>query len=79
MSEVADLSRQDAVIKVFGVGGGGGNTVQHMMDSHIEGVEYVYANTDSQALRHTKVDTVLQLGSAITKGLGAGSNPTVGR
>ena len=78
MSELAELSRQNAVIKVIGVGGGGGNAVQHMMKYPIEGVEYIYANTDSQALRNAKVNTILQLGSNITNGLGAGSNPIVG-
>ena len=62
MSELAELSRQNAVIKVIGVGGGGGNAVQHMMNHPIEGVEYIYANTDSQALRNARVNTILQPG-----------------
>lgn len=79
MFELMDAYSQSAVIKVIGVGGGGGNAVQHMVNSAIEGVDFVCANTDSQALKHTNAKTVLQLGSDITKGLGAGSNPVVGR
>lgn len=79
MFELMDAYSQSAVIKVIGVGGGGGNAVQHMVNSSIEGVDFVCANTDSQALKNTNAKTVLQLGSEITKGLGAGSNPVVGR
>lgn len=79
MFELMDAYSQSAVIKVIGVGGGGGNAVQHMVNSAIEGVDFVCANTDSQALKNTNAKTVLQLGSEITKGLGAGSNPVVGR
>ncbi len=79
MFELMDAYGQSAVIKVIGVGGGGGNAVQHMLGAQIEGVEFVCANTDSQALRSTTVKTVLQLGSDITKGLGAGANPEIGR
>ncbi len=79
MFELMDAYSQSAVIKVIGVGGGGGNAVQHMVNSAIEGVDFVCANTDSQALKNTNAKTVLQLGSDITKGLGAGSNPVVGR
>ena len=79
MFELMDAYSQSAVIKVLGVGGGGGNAVQHMVNSAIEGVDFVCANTDSQALKNTNAKTVLQLGSDITKGLGAGSNPVVGR
>ena len=79
MFELMDAYSQSAVIKVLGVGGGGGNAVQHMVNSAIEGVDFVCANTDSQALKNTNAKTVLQLGSEITKGLGAGSNPVVGR
>jgi cell division protein FtsZ len=64
---------------VIGVGGGGGNAVNHMVNSGIEGVQFVCANTDAQALRRLHVDTILQLGSELTKGLGAGANPDVGR
>ena len=79
MFELMDAYSQSAVIKVIGVGGGGGNAVQHMVNTAIEGVDFVCANTDSQALKNTNAKTVLQLGSDITKGLGAGSNPVVGR
>ncbi len=79
MFELMDAYSQSAVIKVIGVGGGGGNAVQHMVDTAIEGVDFVCANTDSQALKNTNAKTVLQLGGDITKGLGAGSNPVVGR
>jgi cell division protein FtsZ len=79
MFELMDAYSQSAVIKVIGVGGGGGNAVQHMVNSAIEGVDFICANTDSQALKNTNAKTVMQLGSEITKGLGAGSNPVVGR
>jgi cell division protein FtsZ len=77
--ELMDVYSQNAVIKVIGVGGGGGNAVNHMVNSGIEGVQFVCANTDAQALRRLRVDTILQLGSELTKGLGAGANPDVGR
>jgi cell division protein FtsZ len=79
MFELMDSFSQSAVIKVIGIGGGGGNAVQHMVSTDIDGVDFICANTDSQALRGTNAKTVLQLGSEITKGLGAGSNPMVGR
>jgi len=79
MFELAEELPQSAVIKVIGVGGGGGNAVQHMVDNNIEGVEFICANTDSQALRKVDVRSVIQLGGAVTKGLGAGANPEVGR
>ena len=79
MFELMDTHTQNAVIKVIGVGGGGGNAVNHMMESSIEGVEFICANTDAQALKHSSVKTILQLGAAITKGLGAGASPLVGR
>jgi cell division protein FtsZ len=79
MFEVMDAYSQNAVIKVIGVGGGGGNAVTHMVTSGIEGVEFMCINTDAQALKHSKVKTSLQIGSDITKGLGAGANPDVGR
>ncbi len=69
----------NAVIKVIGVGGGGGNAVNHMIRSNIEGVEFVCANTDAQALKSISGGSILQLGANITKGLGAGTNPDVGR
>lgn len=72
-------STSDAVIKVFGVGGGGGNAVNHMVEHAIEGVEFYVANTDAQALRKNAAINKIQIGSAVTKGLGAGANPEVGR
>jgi cell division protein FtsZ len=69
----------DAVIKVVGVGGGGGNAVEHMVRESIEGVEFISVNTDAQALRKSNVNTAIQIGGDITKGLGAGANPQVGR
>ena len=68
-----------AVIRVIGVGGGGGNAVEHMVESAVEGVEFVCVNTDSQALKNASTETVVQLGTNVTKGLGAGANPEVGR
>ena len=79
MFELIDNQPQNAVIKVVGIGGGGGNAVKHMIDNHVEGVEFICANTDSQALVDVETRTVLQLGGNITKGLGAGANPEVGR
>lgn len=79
MFELVDAYSQSAVIKVIGVGGGGGNAVQHMLGAAIEGVDFVCVNTDSQALKNSSVKTALQLGSDITKGLGAGANPEIGR
>lgn len=70
---------EEAIIKVIGVGGGGGNAVEHMVAQTIEGVEFVTANTDSQALRNSSADVTLQLGANVTKGLGAGANPEIGR
>jgi cell division protein FtsZ len=79
MFELMESHSQAAVIKVIGVGGGGGNAVNHMVESTIEGVDFICANTDAQALKGSKVKTTLQLGSGITKGLGAGANPEVGK
>ncbi|GGK07622.1 cell division protein FtsZ [Pseudomonas matsuisoli] len=79
MFELVDNVPQSAVIKVIGVGGGGGNAVNHMAKSGIEGVEFICANTDAQALKNITARTVLQLGTGVTKGLGAGANPEVGR
>ena len=78
MFELMDVDNQSAVIKVIGVGGGGGNAVNHMLRSNIEGVEFICANTDAQALKNTEVRTALQLGSNVTRGLGAGANPERG-
>ncbi|WP_439135633.1 cell division protein FtsZ [Pseudomaricurvus sp.] len=77
--ELVDSVPSNAVIKVVGVGGGGGNAVKHMISNDVEGVEFICANTDAQALKDVEARTVLQLGTAITKGLGAGANPEVGR
>ncbi|MEZ5505381.1 MAG: cell division protein FtsZ [Gammaproteobacteria bacterium] len=79
MFELVDNVPQNAVIKVIGVGGGGGNAVEHMMSSQVDGVEFICANTDAQALKNMNAKTLLQLGGAVTKGLGAGANPNVGR
>ena len=80
MFELMDSYNQStAVIKVIGIGGGGGNAVEHMVLKNIEGVEFVCTNTDAQALRNSSARTTLQLGSHVTKGLGAGANPEVGR
>ncbi len=79
MFELVDNVQQNAVIKVVGVGGGGGNAVRHMLSSDIEGVEFICANTDAQALTDLEARQVIQLGGNITKGLGAGANPEVGR
>ncbi|GAB1256844.1 cell division protein FtsZ [Aurantivibrio plasticivorans] len=79
MFQLVDNVPQNAVIKVIGVGGGGGNAVRHMIDNNVEGVDFICANTDAQALKDMKARTVLQLGNNMTKGLGAGANPEIGR
>ncbi len=79
MFELMDTNTQTAVIKVIGIGGGGSNAVNHMVEAEIEGVDFICANTDAQALKGSTCKTILQLGSAITKGLGAGAQPEVGR
>jgi cell division protein FtsZ len=79
MFEVVNEYSQNAVIKVIGVGGGGGNAVETMLKSKIHGAEFILANTDSQALRDVKGATIIQIGSDITKGLGAGADPEKGR
>lgn len=79
MFVLADTENQGAIIKVVGVGGGGGNAVTHMVNSNIEGVDFICINTDAQALKHSKVKASLQIGQNITKGLGAGADPEVGR
>jgi cell division protein FtsZ len=79
MFELVDNAPQNAVIKVIGVGGGGGNAVRHMIDHDVDGVDFICANTDAQALSDITSRTVLQLGTGITKGLGAGANPEIGR
>jgi len=79
MFELMDTFTQSAVIKVIGVGGGGGNAVEHMLQQTIEGVDFICANTDAQALKKSSAKTVIQLGANVTKGLGAGANPQVGQ
>ncbi|OAD22052.1 cell division protein FtsZ, partial [Candidatus Thiomargarita nelsonii] len=78
MFELMDTYSQNAVIKVVGIGGGGGNAVEHMLQGNIEGVEFICANTDAQALKNSSARTILQLGTEVTKGLGAGANPEIG-
>lgn len=79
MFQIIDNVPETAEIKVIGVGGGGGNAVRHMISQAVDGVEFICANTDSQALKDIERATLLQLGGGITKGLGAGANPEVGR
>ncbi|MBR9858361.1 MAG: cell division protein FtsZ [Gammaproteobacteria bacterium] len=79
MFELMNDHEQEAVIKVVGVGGGGGNAVEHMVRENLEGVEFLAINTDAQALRNSSASRTLQVGGDITKGLGAGANPEVGR
>ena len=79
MFELMDTYGQQAVIKVVGVGGGGGNAVDHMVSAAIDGVEFINANTDSQALKRSQAKTILQLGANLTKGLGCGADPHIGR
>jgi cell division protein FtsZ len=77
--EFMDTQNQSAVIKVIGVGGGGGNAVEHMVQENLDGVDFICANTDSQALKNSSARTTIQIGTNITKGLGAGANPEIGR
>lgn len=79
MFEIVDTQPQEAIIKVVGVGGCGGNAIDHMIGEGVEGVEFICANTDSQALKRNRAKTLLQLGAGVTKGLGAGANPDIGR
>ena len=79
MFELMDNNNETAIIKVIGVGGGGGNAVSHMLSSGIQGVHFICANTDAQALRGTNAKTNIQIGCNITKGLGAGADPDIGR
>ena len=79
MFELVDSINDAPVIKLIGVGGGGSNAVQHMVSSGIEGVDFICANTDAQALKSMQAQTVLHIGQSITKGLGAGANPEIGR
>jgi cell division protein FtsZ len=77
--ELIEKLAPNAVIKVIGVGGGGGNAVAHMVNAGVEGVEFITANTDAQAIKQCGAKLQLQLGGNVTKGLGAGANPEVGR
>lgn len=79
MFEIMEKNPQEAVIKVIGVGGCGGNAVEHMIEKNVNGVEFICANTDMQALKKSNAPTTLQIGSDITKGLGAGAKPEIGR
>ena len=77
--EFMDTQSQSAVIKVVGVGGGGGNAVEHMVEQNLDGVDFICANTDAQALKNSSAKSTIQIGTNITKGLGAGANPEIGR
>ena len=79
MFDMTEILQDTAVIKVVGVGGGGGNALEHMVAENIEGVDFICANTDAQALRNSNAKVVIQLGNELTKGLGAGANPQIGR
>jgi len=79
MFEIMEKSSQEAVIKVIGVGGCGGNAVEHMIEKNVGGVEFICANTDMQALKKSNATTILQMGLSMTKGLGAGARPEIGR
>jgi cell division protein FtsZ len=79
MFELMNSHGEDAVIKVIGVGGGGGNAIEHMVTQSIEGVEFIAVNTDAQVLRSSSANVTLQIGNNVTKGLGAGADPNVGR
>jgi cell division protein FtsZ len=78
MFELMEPTEQNAVIKVIGIGGGGGNAIDHMLSQQIDGVDFIVANTDAQVLGRSSARTVLQLGTGLTKGLGAGANPAIG-
>ena len=79
MIELIDTEQPEAIIKVIGVGGCGGNAVDHMIGHGVAGVEFICANTDAQALKRNQAKTVMQLGGTTTRGLGAGANPEIGR
>src|SRR5205085_11144835 len=79
MFEIIDQNPQEAVIKVIGVGGCGGNAVEHMIGKGLLGVEFITANTDAQALKRSNARLQIQLGSSLTRGLGAGARPEIGR
>ena len=77
--EFEESATQNARMKVVGVGGGGGNAVNRMIDEHLEGVEFISVNTDAQALLNSKSDVKVQIGKKLTRGLGAGARPEIGR
>ena len=77
--EFEESAAQNARMKVVGVGGGGGNAVNRMIDEHLEGVEFISVNTDAQALLNSKSDLKIQIGKKLTRGLGAGARPEIGR
>src|SRR4051794_1282266 len=77
--EFEESATQNARMKVVGVGGGGGNAVNRMIDEHLEGVEFISVNTDAQALLASKSDVKIQIGKKLTRGLGAGARPEIGR
>ncbi|RMG44180.1 MAG: cell division protein FtsZ [Acidobacteria bacterium] len=77
--DFAESQAEGAVIKVIGIGGGGGNAVNHMIEQRIEGVQFIVANTDAQALQMSQAPIKIQIGEKLTKGLGAGANPEIGR
>ena len=79
MNQPQDMLSAKPVLKVIGVGGGGGNAVNRMIDNDVHGVEYIAINTDCQVLRLSKADVRIPIGSELTKGLGAGANPEIGR
>ena len=79
MFEIVDSAPQNAVIKVIGVGGGGGNAVQHMVSNDVKGVDFIAVNTDAQALLQSSAERRVQLGQNLTRGLGAGGNPSIGQ
>ena len=79
MFEVVDSKSQNAIIKVIGVGGCGGNAIDHMIDKNLTGVEFICANTDMQALKKSRASNILQIGQEMTKGLGAGAKPEIGK
>src|SRR4051812_43894041 len=77
--EFEESATQNARMKVVGVGGGGGNAVNRMIDEHLDGVEFISVNTDSQALLTSKSDIKIQIGKKLTRGLGAGARPEIGK
>ena len=79
MIDLTEVGTDNAVIKVIGIGGGGCNAVEHMLHQSIEGVEFICSNTDAQALNNTTARTLVQIGRELTKGLGAGADPEIGR